>query len=300
MSTQLGCIVNIISFSHPHARSLYKEGLWGFPDNRVNRARWDALIAGCEVLFYGGLALGDGERKGVYVRGILRRKWVSGEPVDYWVQNPRGYPLQISVELLPPKDPKLAKPITKEELAGAFGVEIFRQRMDRWSLVVFGERGRRGVTYSFDKFAKLAAEFAVRNRQLKLPERPEHEEIKEVIYQMGLLQQRISLKEVELDGYKLDVAWKRLPKSDPYIVFEVQIGGNLNDALTKLKHARDIWNSRPVLVTTEDQLPRAKEIVSGAFHEIKDELRILDWSRLMEAYKAKSHCKELESSLGIS
>jgi hypothetical protein len=40
--------------------------------------------------------------------------------------------------------------------------------------------------------------------------------------------------------------------------------------------------------------------VSGAFHEIKDELRILDWNRLMEAYRAKSHYKELESSLGIS
>ena len=51
----LDVIINILSFSHPHVESLFKEGLWGFPHDKlgVNRRRWDRLKPGVPVLIYG-------------------------------------------------------------------------------------------------------------------------------------------------------------------------------------------------------------------------------------------------------
>jgi hypothetical protein len=58
-------------------------------------------------------------------------------------------------------------------------------------------------------------------------------------------------KEKPIDGERIDVVWKRIERGDPNFVFEVQISGNFYEALAKLKHAWDKWNSRPFLVTNE-------------------------------------------------
>lgn len=295
----VGAIVNVISFQHPHVRSLYEEGLWGFPENRVTRPRWESLEVGCKLLFYGSRSMGDAEVRGIFLAATLERKTYSTEPVSYWVYGPTRYPLQIVVKFDRDWSIERSKPILKEELAKAFGIPLFGQKFDRWSLVVFGDVKRKGVTYPFDRFARVSAEFETRNRLIPVSKGPDHDQIKEVIYNMGLLQQRISLKEVELDGYKLDVAWKRTPRSDPYIVFEIHISGNMYEALTKLKHARDIWNSKPVLITTPEQVERAKEIISGAFHEIKGEVSVIDWERVAKAFELKGSYRRLESELGI-
>ena len=49
----IGALVNVLNFSHPHVKSLFSEGLWGFPDNTVNRKRWNLLETGCTIFFYG-------------------------------------------------------------------------------------------------------------------------------------------------------------------------------------------------------------------------------------------------------
>jgi hypothetical protein len=90
------------------------------------------------------------------------------------------------------------------------------------------------------------------------------------------------------------------PRADPYIVFEVHIHGNLEEALTKLKHARDMWNSKPILVTRADIVKKALEVASGAFHEIYDELKIVPIDEIIDLYKKKEEYKYAESRLGIS
>jgi len=80
----------------------------------------------------------------------------------------------------------------------------------------------------------------------------------------------------------------------------VHLHGNMEEALTKLKHARDIWNSKPVLVTTGDMVERAYSVASGAFHEILDELKIVTVEDIKELYNRKREYKAVESRLGIS
>jgi hypothetical protein len=296
MSTALtkGAIVNVVSFKHLHVESLFKEGLWGFPKGELNQKRWKALEPGMPILFYGDL---DGIR-GIFLKTTLENKIESYEPIKYWIQNPTGYPFQIRVKIESDINLKRVQPVKKEELASSYGIPIFKQKTDRWSLIVFGEKGE-GITYPITKFHAILTEFNIRNKRIVI-EKPDHESLKEILYQMGIIQKRISEKEVMLDSYRIDVAWRRIPRGDPYIVFEIHISGNLEEALTKLKHAHDMWNSQPlVLVTTEENITKAKSIIDGSFHEIKDKFRIIDWKEIKQAYELKSKYKELEAKLGI-
>lgn len=47
------------------------------------------------------------------------------------------------------------------------------------------------------------------------------------------------------------------------------MAGNFYEALTKLKHVLDKWNSRPYLVTTERYIERTKWLLEGSFHEMR-------------------------------
>jgi hypothetical protein len=260
-----------------------------FSDNRTNRNRWELLKKGCAILIYGNY----NHNKGVYLRGTLIEKFERREPVEYWKLNKTGYPLQIRIKV----EGRLeeAIPVLKEELANE-GVKLCKVPYDRWSLIVFGNFA--GATYSSDVFERVLGLYDARNRKIKL--KADHDTIKELIYKIGLLQGKISQKEVQIDNYKLDVAWRRIPRADPYIVFEVHIHGNLEEALTKLKHARDMWNSKPILVTRADIVKKALEVASGAFHEIYDELKIVPIDEIIDLYKKKEEYKYAESRLGIS
>jgi len=74
---------------------------------------------------------------------------------------------------------------------------------------------------------------------------------------------------------KLDVVWLKVREGVPAYVFEVQIGGDLYHAISKLKHAHDVWNSNIFLVITNKNALKIQDLLSGAFHEIKEELRVL-------------------------
>ncbi|RLI79073.1 hypothetical protein DRP04_09490, partial [Archaeoglobales archaeon] len=97
----------------------------------------------------------------------------------------------------------------------------------------------------------------------------------------------------------LDVVWRRTQRSVPAVAFEIQIRGNLFEALTKLKHAFDLWNSIPVLVTTKEQVKQAKNWVEGSFHELKDVFRVLTVEEIKECYNIKRKAKDFETKLGL-
>jgi len=127
-----GCLINLLSSSHPHFRSFLVEGLWGFPDNKVNRRRWSLLEPGGEALLYF-------EHRGVKgVWGLARvvEVFERREPVGYWVERPSGFPLQVRLELVEPVRCKPSPgspidiswfdgvtPLRKEE-AAALGVKL--------------------------------------------------------------------------------------------------------------------------------------------------------------------------------
>jgi len=297
---EVGVVVNVLGSFHQHFLSLIKEGLWGFPlDKRgINRIRFDRLVKGAYVLLYF-------EHHGV--RGIwclcrLIDKFINTKPVKYWIMNPTGYPLQIKLDFILPSNIKSIdifdsiKPIRQEELISFFNLGFFKS--GRWSLYVFGKRKEKGVTYTYDRFKMLIDEFEARNAA-KLPEKIGHEEIKEMLYKIGQIQGKYPEKEYPLEDRRIDVVWRKTPRSAPYIAFEIHIRGDIYADLVKLKHAYDIWNAIPVLVVEENKIDEARKWIGGTFHEIKDFFRIILVKQVEEFYEAKRKLKELENMLGI-
>ncbi|MEM2294176.1 MAG: hypothetical protein QXX41_12965 [Nitrososphaerota archaeon] len=295
-------LVNVLNFHHPHVQSIFNEGLWGFPEDKlgINKRKWALLEVGGEVLLYG-------EYKGV--KGIwflckIIDKFESRSPVNYWIKNPTGYPWQVKLRAVSPYE-KLdlelldkIKPLRREELVPLFGVRIFKAKTDRWSLILFGDERRYYVSYDYRIFERMKEELNIRNTGI-IVDKPDHEKIKEIIYQVGLIQNRFPQKEYPLENKRLDVVWKRTPKSVPSVVFEIQLGGNLFESLSKLKHAFDLWNSIPVLVTDDNQIAEVRKWIEGSFHELKDIFRIISWKEIKEYYEEKRRIKELETKLKL-
>lgn len=133
------------------------------------------------------------------------------------------------------------------------------------------------------------------------PPRPHaiHEEIKGMLLEIGEMEGRIVKKEYPLDGDRLDVTWRKVRAGNPSEVFEVHIGGDFFKTLAKLKHAWDIWNSRPFLVTTEEYIKLAKDWIEGSFHEVREVIRIVDWSKIKRLYTKAKELGELKKELGL-
>lgn len=297
----VAALVNVLNFSHPHVQSLFREGLWGFPDDKlgVNRRKWELLEIGSNVLLYGehqGI-------KGVWLLSEVVEKFENRNPVVYWSMNPTGYPWQVRLKSLFPitkfdaESLNSLKPVRREELA-ALGVNALKAKVDRWSLFIFSDRRERLATYNYDLFQRIVDELEIRNKKMSL-EKLDHDRVKELIYQIGVIQNRFPRKEYKIDNKFLDVVWRRTQRSVPAVAFEVQIGGNLFEALTKLKHAFDLWNTIPVLVTTKEQIKQAKNWIEGSFHELKDVFRVLTLEEIIEYYDIKRKAKDFETKLGL-
>ena len=85
----------------------------------------------------------------------------------------------------------------------------------------------------------------------------------------------------------------------PTYAFEVQVGGDVYHALGKLKHARDIWNSRVFFVASADDQARARQLLLGTFHELQSELHQIETERVLHLHKSKVDIFQIERELGI-
>ena len=132
-------------------------------------------------------------------------------------------------------------------------------------------------------------------------DKSEHSHIKELLVELGRLTGYIAEQEFVFPDIKerLDVVWRRVVASVPTFAFEVHIEGNMHQALTKLKHAYDIWNSNIYLVVKDEELGKASQYVEGAFHEIKSRLRIITVSKVRELYDIQKKDFQLKSEVGF-
>lgn len=126
-----------------------------------------------------------------------------------------------------------------------------------------------------------------------------HDDVKDYLAEIGRIQGYITDKEYSLESTRLDVVWRRVERSVPTFVFEVQIGGDIYHAMSKLKHAFDLWNSHIFLVATMGERGKFEELISGTFHEVADQMRFIDVTLIGELLEKKRDYKEMERALGI-
>lgn len=125
------------------------------------------------------------------------------------------------------------------------------------------------------------------------------EEIRTVLFEIGKMQRMIVGKDFSIEHFTLDVVWKRLIRSVPTFSFCIDLQGNFQNSMQTLKHAYDLWSSRPFLVTDEGKVEKAQELSTGLYHEMRPHLKILSVPQVQELYNRKRNHFDLEERYGL-
>ena len=127
-----------------------------------------------------------------------------------------------------------------------------------------------------------------------------HDSIRDMIENIGKWEGKHPETEYKIGNLgRLDVVWKRIKTGNPSYAFEVQIKGNFYQALAKLKHAFDLWNSTPVLVTTEQYFTQAEELLSGSFHEMKNHAKLINYEKIQALFSIEKKRNQLKEELEL-
>jgi len=271
-------------------QAFISKGIWGLKETKLGKIYWLAITPNDVILFYVSSGV-----KGVVGYGIARGKFYQDVPL--WkaeIQEGRvKWPLrfEFDVEFLLPEDKwkgaKIAVP----------GGGEFRQPLifKEWEEIESIIRAL-NPSASVESLQKISTPVS----PLKVEEfSPTHENIKNLLLEIGRLQGFIADAEFSMGTERLDVVWRRLPESVPTYVFEAQISGDLYHALGKLKHAHDIWNSRIFLVAPVDALGAVNQLLSGTFHEIQPILRFIETEKIQSLHHSKQNIYQVEKDLGL-
>lgn len=246
--------------------------IWGLRETL--KANWESLLNGDGVLFYATSPV-----KGVIGYGVIRSKFKQDKPL--WpqevVENRVIWPyrFEFDVTYCLPREKWETGRLVSEKLMPRIGFQPVSEELA--SRIVEG----------FPPMVKPKGEESV------------HEAIKARLVEIGRIQKMIAESEYDMDGGKLDVVWRRVERGVPTYVFEVQVGGDLYHAMTKLKHAYDLWNSNIFLIVSGSDVAKAQELLKGAFHEIQGKIRIIETEKINQLFNLKKAYRKLEAQLGI-
>ena len=162
-----------------------------------------------------------------------------------------------------------------------------RREKNHWKITA---RGLRRVE---DEAMTLDAPASVERKEKTLT----HKEAQAMLVEIGLMLGKHA--EAEFEHY--DVVWRDAPSSPRLShVFEVQISGSVDSALTRLKHAYDAQRSRPFLVVADERDRRfAGKRLTGSFHEIWDIITVIGVGELHRLYEALKLQEDLLKKLAV-
>lgn len=265
--------------------------IWGVREGGLV-SRWKKLEKGDLLLFYAKSPV-----KGLIGLGKLESKFKQDKPL--WPDEIRAksviYPYRFDFQILgvlsPEKWHENAVSVNDLPLSLQAGVnpvskeEVVKELMARLS----------------DKLNLTLAAVKI-EAPMKLPvlEVSLHNQIRDKLTEIGQMEHFISEKEYAIDGERLDVTWRRVPRGVPTKVFEVQIGGSPHQALSKLKHAFDLWNSEPFIVVDSANFDKVSDLLSGTFHELKPFIKIVRIEKVEEFFKYLTQESSLKEEFGLS
>ena len=203
------------------------------------------------------------------------------------------------------------KPLWKEEIDTRSSIWPFRIEFDILHLLPFGAWDKLGIdarehhlaimaginTVEFSKAEEVFSLLIGTTEEKIIP----REEVRTVLYEIGKMQRMIVEKDypIDIEKFTLDLVWKRLIRSVPTFSFCIDLSGTFQVSLQTLKHAHDLWNSRPFLVTGEEKVQKAKDLTTGLYHELGSQLKILSVSQVHDLYNRKRNYFDLEEKYGL-
>ncbi len=267
-------------------------GIWGVKD--LLYPEWKALEPG-EIIFFFATKK---PISGVIGVGKVQNKFVQDKPL---------WPDEIEIG-------KVIYPY-RFEFQIDYALEQTRWRTDRLKTPLTIQEMRRGicllmprtVEFLYSAFrSRFNHEIIVNEQQSVRLSEPQiagfgqsHKAIQDMVFQVGRLNRLISEKEYPMEDERLDVVWRRVERSVPTYVFEIQVGGDIYHALGKLKHAYDLWNSNIILIARHEDVDKAQQLLLGTFHEINDKVKILSLETILELHQLKLKWTNFEKKIGL-
>lgn len=128
-----------------------------------------------------------------------------------------------------------------------------------------------------------------------------HDQMQELIAETGELLGKISEKNYPLlySGYRrlVDVVWKINEESAPVCAFEIVVKGDLDRAITILRQAFLMWNSKPFLVTVDDEKAiKANRLLENSSPELKGLLKLVNRKGVLEGFQQAKGLESLAKS----
>ncbi len=276
---------------------------WGVQDKWF--PQWKSLEKGNILFFYL-----SGKIKRIMGLGKVENKFIQREPLwpDEIEEGRVKYPLRFEFTL----DYLLDKKEWKVK-----GIEISNFISEKLGKGAFAELLRGGISFiRYKEFIEFLHEsfessfnYKFQTQEIFIPETKVeievdktgmHNHLQDLILQIGRMNKLLSEKEYSVDNIRLDAIWRRIEKGSPTYVFEVQVGGDIYHALSKLKHAYDLWNSNIFLVVNDKkEIYDAHNLLNGTFHEIKDRIKIIFSKDMEELFGRKQSWWNYEKELGI-
>jgi hypothetical protein len=273
-------------------------GIWGLKSSQ--RRFWEAMGENTDlVFFYATVPVG-----GVIGFGIIRTKLQQVSPL--WPEERANdeviWPLRFEFDVLsavPPRawrEERIVIEALKARARGGFQ----SLEKEHAQVLIHSLPGAKPedlvLTHPIGLRAKSSQLIPTPQAE---PAHDPHGRAQNLLVEIGRLQKFVADAEFPIENRRVDVVWRRVQRSVPSYVFEVQVSGNLTEALGKLKQARDLWNSNIFLVGKEEHRIPAKQLLSGTFHEIRDRLRFIELTQVEDLYLRKQAYRELENQLGI-
>ncbi len=301
-------------FSNPHwilsgSKENFKYALfstpniWGVYDKWF--PQWKALSKGDVLFFY----VSDNIKRIIGI-GKVGNKFIQHKPLwpDELKRNEVLYPLRFEFVIefiLPEKEWKISGiTITQfiyKELGKGASADLLRGGINFI-------RHKRLLTYLYQEFQKKF-KYKLDIEEKEIPKLPEernklrhslHSYLQTLLIKIGKMNNFISEKEYVYENLKFDCVWRRIEKGAPTYVFEIQVGGEIYRALSKLKHAYDLWNSNVFLIILNNKdKKRVFSLLHGTFHEIQGKLKIIMANEIETLYNKKNAWIEFERKLGI-
>lgn len=201
-------------------------------------------------------------------------------------------------------------PLWKEEIQENRVIWPYRFEFDVIHLIPFGGWKGEGISNRDYNLAVLGGLNPIRDfsKAMKVLEKLTSavgvtavpgEEFATIIYEIGKIQRMIVERQYPVDSSLLDVIWKRTVRSVPTFAFSIDLEGRFEVTIQTLKHAYDLWNSRPFLITDQSKFEEVNETASGLYHEFTSTLKVLSTLQVQELYNSKKNYYELEEKYGL-
>ena len=105
-----------------------------------------------------------------------------------------------------------------------------------------------------------------------------HEEIKEVLVELGNSLGYSPKEEFHIDGFRVDVVWLRsgLPGASVEYAFEIQLKGDPKSAILNLQECLRRWPAKAYIVTNPEQV----RYIENAIRPWKEDIKVIDYRTL--------------------